>query len=157
MVSVWCCYQMFLCVSVCFRLSLSFSEKNPSFPAVFNISLTCSHSDISSTDWTLFLQTLCKAGKLSEEWEKYSFCHYSIYLISSFTVIQTCCGKYIFLQLFSSWGSFQDNFAYVFISLCGFEDIGSEVVQSERELGFWDHFPHPDLHQSTGAQVRGFV
>lgn len=65
--------------------------------------------------------------------------------------------KYIFLQLFSSWGSFQDNFAYVFISLCGFEDIGSEVVQSEWELGFWDHFPHPDLHQSTGAQVRGFV
>ncbi|XDV27970.1 hypothetical protein PO909_031408 [Leuciscus waleckii] len=48
-------------------LSLSSSEKNPSFPAVFNISLTCSHSEISSTDWTLFLQTLSKAGKLSED------------------------------------------------------------------------------------------
>ncbi|KAK9980098.1 hypothetical protein ABG768_013495 [Culter alburnus] len=48
-------------------LSLSSSEKNPSFPAVLNISLTCSHSEISNTDWTLFLQTLSKAGKLAED------------------------------------------------------------------------------------------
>uniref|UniRef100_A0A8C2H4I6 NACHT domain-containing protein n=1 Tax=Cyprinus carpio TaxID=7962 RepID=A0A8C2H4I6_CYPCA len=39
-------------------LSLSSSEKNPSFPAVLNITLTCPQSEISSTDWTLFLQRL---------------------------------------------------------------------------------------------------
>ncbi|KAK9980091.1 hypothetical protein ABG768_013488 [Culter alburnus] len=48
-------------------LSLSSSEKNPSFPAVLNISFICSHSEITNTDWTLFLQTLSKAGKLAED------------------------------------------------------------------------------------------
>ncbi|KAF4117705.1 hypothetical protein G5714_002258 [Onychostoma macrolepis] len=47
-------------------LSLSSSEKNPSFPAVLNISLTCPQSEISSTDWTLFLQKLSKTGKVAE-------------------------------------------------------------------------------------------
>uniref|UniRef100_A0A672RSK6 NACHT domain-containing protein n=1 Tax=Sinocyclocheilus grahami TaxID=75366 RepID=A0A672RSK6_SINGR len=65
--SVQCCYQIFLFISVCFRLSLSSSEKNPSFPAVLNISLTCPQSEISSTDWTLFLQKLSKAGQFAEE------------------------------------------------------------------------------------------
>ncbi|KAK9980090.1 hypothetical protein ABG768_013487 [Culter alburnus] len=49
-----------------YLLSLSSSEKNPSFPAILNISLTCSHSEISNTDWTLFLQTL-KAEKTAED------------------------------------------------------------------------------------------
>ncbi|XP_016110214.1 uncharacterized protein [Sinocyclocheilus grahami] len=47
-------------------LSLSSSEKNLSFPAVLNISLTCPQSEISSTDWTLFLQRLSKTGKVAE-------------------------------------------------------------------------------------------
>ncbi|RXN27210.1 LRR and PYD domains-containing 3-like protein [Labeo rohita] len=47
-------------------LSLSSSEKNPSFPAVLNIRLTCPQSEISSTDWTLFLQRLSKTGKVAE-------------------------------------------------------------------------------------------
>uniref|UniRef100_A0A8C1PU62 NACHT domain-containing protein n=1 Tax=Cyprinus carpio TaxID=7962 RepID=A0A8C1PU62_CYPCA len=48
-------------------LSLSSSEKNPSFPAVLNITLTCPQSEISSTDWSLFLQRLSKTGKVAEE------------------------------------------------------------------------------------------
>ncbi|XP_050992915.1 NACHT, LRR and PYD domains-containing protein 1 homolog [Labeo rohita] len=40
---------------------------NPSFPAVLNISLTCPQSEISSTDWTLFLKRLSKTGKVSED------------------------------------------------------------------------------------------
>ncbi|XP_073705456.1 NACHT, LRR and PYD domains-containing protein 1 homolog [Garra rufa] len=47
-------------------LFLNSSEKNPSFPAVSNIRLTCPQSEISSTDWTLFLQRLSKAGKVAE-------------------------------------------------------------------------------------------
>uniref|UniRef100_A0A8C2CWF0 NACHT domain-containing protein n=1 Tax=Cyprinus carpio TaxID=7962 RepID=A0A8C2CWF0_CYPCA len=51
---------------LCFRLSLSSSEKNPSFPAVLNITLTCPQSEISSTDWTLFLQRLSKTEKVAK-------------------------------------------------------------------------------------------
>uniref|UniRef100_A0A8C1ZX34 Uncharacterized protein n=1 Tax=Cyprinus carpio TaxID=7962 RepID=A0A8C1ZX34_CYPCA len=47
-------------------LSLSSSEKNPSFPAVLNITLTCPQSEISSTDWTLFLQRLSKTEKVAK-------------------------------------------------------------------------------------------
>ncbi|XP_016419654.1 NACHT, LRR and PYD domains-containing protein 1b allele 2-like [Sinocyclocheilus rhinocerous] len=50
-----------------YLLSLSSSEKNPSFPTVLNISLTCPQSEISSTDWTLFLQKLSKAGQFAED------------------------------------------------------------------------------------------
>ncbi|CAM4588242.1 unnamed protein product [Leuciscus chuanchicus] len=84
-------------------LSLSSSEKNPSFPAVFNISLTCSHSEISSTDWTLFLQTLSKAGKLSEDSSALDE-HVSL-LLSSFPSVGL---KKLDLKLFSlneSWAS----------------------------------------------------
>ncbi|RXN20113.1 LRR and PYD domains-containing 3-like protein [Labeo rohita] len=56
-----------LCMCENMRLSLNSSEKNPSFPAVLNISLTCPQSEISSTDWTLFLQRLSKTGKLAED------------------------------------------------------------------------------------------
>ncbi|RXN20116.1 LRR and PYD domains-containing 3-like protein [Labeo rohita] len=48
-------------------LSLSSSEKNASFPAVLNISFKCLQSDISSTDWTLFLNRLSKAGKVADK------------------------------------------------------------------------------------------
>uniref|UniRef100_A0A9J8BZT3 NACHT domain-containing protein n=1 Tax=Cyprinus carpio carpio TaxID=630221 RepID=A0A9J8BZT3_CYPCA len=48
-------------------LSLSSSEKNPSFPAVLNITLTCPQSEISSTDWSLFLQRLSKTEKVAED------------------------------------------------------------------------------------------
>ncbi|XP_042571437.1 NACHT, LRR and PYD domains-containing protein 1 homolog, partial [Cyprinus carpio] len=48
-------------------LSLSSSEKNPSFPAVLNITLTCPQSEISSTDWSLFLERLSKTGKVAED------------------------------------------------------------------------------------------
>ncbi|KAF4117706.1 hypothetical protein G5714_002259 [Onychostoma macrolepis] len=48
-------------------LSLSSSEKNPLFPAVLNMSLKCPQSEISSTDWTLFLQKLSKTGKLADD------------------------------------------------------------------------------------------
>uniref|UniRef100_A0A9J8AAW2 NACHT domain-containing protein n=2 Tax=Cyprinus carpio carpio TaxID=630221 RepID=A0A9J8AAW2_CYPCA len=48
-------------------LSLSSSEKSPSFPAVLNITLTCPQSEISSTDWSLFLQRLSKTGKVAED------------------------------------------------------------------------------------------
>ncbi|XDV27988.1 hypothetical protein PO909_031417 [Leuciscus waleckii] len=84
-------------------LSLSSSEKNPSFPAVFNISLTCSHSEISSTDWTLFLQTLSKAGKVSEDSSALDE-HVSL-LLSSFPSVGL---KKLDLKLFSlneSWAS----------------------------------------------------
>ncbi|XP_067219617.1 NACHT, LRR and PYD domains-containing protein 1 homolog isoform X2 [Chanodichthys erythropterus] len=49
-----------------YLMSLSSSEKNPLFPAILNISLTRSHSEISNTDWILFLQTL-KAEKIAED------------------------------------------------------------------------------------------
>ncbi|KAK2900558.1 hypothetical protein Q8A67_008673 [Cirrhinus molitorella] len=49
------------------RLSLNSSVKNPSFPAILNISLTCPKSEISNTDWTLFLQRLSKARKIAED------------------------------------------------------------------------------------------
>uniref|UniRef100_A0A9J8CA18 Uncharacterized protein n=1 Tax=Cyprinus carpio carpio TaxID=630221 RepID=A0A9J8CA18_CYPCA len=48
-------------------LSLSSSEKNPSFPAVLNITLTCPQSELSSTDWSLFLQRLSKTEKVAED------------------------------------------------------------------------------------------
>ncbi|KAL1280889.1 hypothetical protein QQF64_015489 [Cirrhinus molitorella] len=48
-------------------LSLSSSEKNPSFPAVLNISLTFPQTEISNTDWTLILQRLSRAGKVAED------------------------------------------------------------------------------------------
>ncbi|XP_059358628.1 NACHT, LRR and PYD domains-containing protein 1 homolog [Carassius carassius] len=48
-------------------LSLSSSEKNPSFPGVLNITLTCPQSEISSTDWSLFLQRLSKTEKVAED------------------------------------------------------------------------------------------
>ncbi|KAL1280883.1 hypothetical protein QQF64_015483 [Cirrhinus molitorella] len=48
-------------------LSLNSSVKNPSFPAILNISLTCPKSEISNTDWTLFLQRLSKARKIAED------------------------------------------------------------------------------------------
>ncbi|XP_073705455.1 NACHT, LRR and PYD domains-containing protein 1 homolog [Garra rufa] len=46
-------------------LSLNSSEKNLLFPAVLNISLTCPQSEISSTDWTLFLQRINKTRKVA--------------------------------------------------------------------------------------------
>ncbi|NP_001410790.1 NACHT, LRR and PYD domains-containing protein 1 homolog [Danio rerio] len=48
-------------------LTLSSSEKNPSFSSVLNIRLTCAQSQISRTDWTLFLQRLRKTGTLTED------------------------------------------------------------------------------------------
>ncbi|KAK9980094.1 hypothetical protein ABG768_013491 [Culter alburnus] len=84
-------------------LSLSSSEKNPSFPAVLNISLTYSHSEISNTDWTLFLQTLSKAGKLAEDSSALED-HVSL-LLSSF---QSVGLKKLDLKVFSlneSWAS----------------------------------------------------
>ncbi|XP_052405499.1 NACHT, LRR and PYD domains-containing protein 1 homolog isoform X3 [Carassius gibelio] len=48
-------------------LSLSSSEKNPSFPGVLNITLTCPQSELSSTDWTFFLQRLSKTAKVAED------------------------------------------------------------------------------------------
>ncbi|RXN20112.1 LRR and PYD domains-containing 3-like protein [Labeo rohita] len=59
--------QPVLCMCENMRLSLTSSEKNPSFPTVLNISLTCPQSEISSTDWTLFLQRLSRAGKVAED------------------------------------------------------------------------------------------
>ncbi|XP_048020088.1 NACHT, LRR and PYD domains-containing protein 1 homolog isoform X3 [Megalobrama amblycephala] len=84
-------------------LSLSSSEKNPSFPAVLNISLTCSRSEISNTDWTLFSQTLSKAGKLAEDSSALED-HVSL-LLSSFHSVGL---KKLYLKVFSlneSWAS----------------------------------------------------
>uniref|UniRef100_A0A8C1KCB1 Uncharacterized protein n=1 Tax=Cyprinus carpio TaxID=7962 RepID=A0A8C1KCB1_CYPCA len=47
-------------------LSLNSSERNVSFPAVLNISLTCPQSEIFSTDWSRFLQKLSKTGRLAD-------------------------------------------------------------------------------------------
>ncbi|XP_073705394.1 NACHT, LRR and PYD domains-containing protein 1 homolog [Garra rufa] len=47
-------------------LSLHFFGKNPSFPAVLNIKLACTKSEISRTDWTLFLQRISKAENLAD-------------------------------------------------------------------------------------------
>ncbi|XP_051769468.1 NACHT, LRR and PYD domains-containing protein 1 homolog [Ctenopharyngodon idella] len=83
-------------------LSLSSSVKNP-FPAVLNISFTCSHSEISNTDWTLFLQTLSKAGKLAEDSSALED-HVSL-LLSSFHSVGL---KKLDLKVFSlneSWAS----------------------------------------------------
>uniref|UniRef100_A0A8C1PZD3 RING-type domain-containing protein n=1 Tax=Cyprinus carpio TaxID=7962 RepID=A0A8C1PZD3_CYPCA len=73
-------------------LTLNSSEKNVSFPAVLNITLRCPQSEISSTDWTLFLQRLSKTAKLADELVIfYVFIYFcSIYLINSCTVIHTC-------------------------------------------------------------------
>uniref|UniRef100_A0A9J7Z8V8 Uncharacterized protein n=1 Tax=Cyprinus carpio carpio TaxID=630221 RepID=A0A9J7Z8V8_CYPCA len=38
-----------------------------SYPAFLNISLTCPQSEISSTDWTLFLQRLSKTEKVADD------------------------------------------------------------------------------------------
>ncbi|KAL1280882.1 hypothetical protein QQF64_015482 [Cirrhinus molitorella] len=54
-------------------LSLSSSEKNPPFPAVLNIGLTCPQSELSNTSLTLFLQRLSGAGKGAENYENLQF------------------------------------------------------------------------------------
>ncbi|XP_067308754.1 NACHT, LRR and PYD domains-containing protein 1 homolog [Pseudorasbora parva] len=84
-------------------LSLSSSEKNPSFPAVLNISLTCSHSEISSTDWTLFLQTLSKAGKQAEDSSSLED-HVSLVLFSFHSVSLKTLDLKVF-SLNESWAS----------------------------------------------------
>ncbi|XP_056336798.1 NACHT, LRR and PYD domains-containing protein 1 homolog isoform X2 [Danio aesculapii] len=48
-------------------LTLSSFEKNPSFSSVLNIRLTFAQSQISRTDWTLFLQRLRKTETLTED------------------------------------------------------------------------------------------
>ncbi|XP_067219942.1 uncharacterized protein [Chanodichthys erythropterus] len=81
-------------------LSLSSSEKNPS---IVNISLTCSHSEISSTDWTLFLQRINKTGTLAEDSSALED-HVSL-LLSSFHSVAL---KKLDLKVFSlneSWAS----------------------------------------------------
>ncbi|XP_051554294.1 NACHT, LRR and PYD domains-containing protein 1 homolog [Myxocyprinus asiaticus] len=50
-----------------FLLSVNHSGKNPSFPSLLKISLTCPHSEMSSTDWTLILQRLGKTRKLTKD------------------------------------------------------------------------------------------
>ncbi|XP_048018487.1 NACHT, LRR and PYD domains-containing protein 1 homolog isoform X1 [Megalobrama amblycephala] len=73
-----------------------------SFPAVLNISLTCSHSEITNIDWTLFLQTLSKAGKAEDSSALED--HVSL-LLSSF---HSVCLKKLELKVFSlneSWAS----------------------------------------------------
>uniref|UniRef100_A0A8C2C5Z0 NACHT domain-containing protein n=1 Tax=Cyprinus carpio TaxID=7962 RepID=A0A8C2C5Z0_CYPCA len=75
------CTMLLSNVSVCFRLTL-----------ILNITLRCPQSEISSTDWTLFLQRLSKTAKLADELVIfYVFIYFcSIYLINSCTVIHTC-------------------------------------------------------------------
>ncbi|XP_048020095.1 NACHT, LRR and PYD domains-containing protein 1 homolog isoform X2 [Megalobrama amblycephala] len=90
---------------------MMFASENPgsvkrvhaSFPAVLNISLTCSHSEISSTDWTLFLQRISNAGKLAQDSSALED-HISL-LLSSFHSVGL---KKLDLKVFSlneSWAS----------------------------------------------------
>uniref|UniRef100_A0A8C1D5D3 Uncharacterized protein n=1 Tax=Cyprinus carpio carpio TaxID=630221 RepID=A0A8C1D5D3_CYPCA len=61
-------WSLYLSVTVgVVSLSLSSSERNLSFPAVLSINLICPQSEISSIDWTLFLQRLSKTGKVAED------------------------------------------------------------------------------------------
>ncbi|XP_058620053.1 NACHT, LRR and PYD domains-containing protein 1 homolog isoform X2 [Onychostoma macrolepis] len=84
-------------------LTLSSSEKNPSFPAVLNISLTCPQSEISSTDWTLFLQRLSKARKVAEDSSSLDE-HVSL-LLSSFHTVGLKTLNLKLVSLNESWAS----------------------------------------------------
>ncbi|KTG31885.1 hypothetical protein cypCar_00039788 [Cyprinus carpio] len=85
-------------------LSLSSSEKNPSFPAVLNITLTCPQSEISSTDWTLFLQRLSKTAKVAKVSSAQLDEHVSLLLSSFYSVgLKTLDLKLVVLN--ESWAS----------------------------------------------------
>uniref|UniRef100_A0A8C2GIS9 Uncharacterized protein n=1 Tax=Cyprinus carpio TaxID=7962 RepID=A0A8C2GIS9_CYPCA len=84
-------------------LSLSSSEKNPSFPAVLNITLTCPQSEISSTDWSLFLQRLSKTEKVAEDSSALDE-HVSL-LLSSFQSVGLKTLNLKLVSLNKSWAS----------------------------------------------------
>uniref|UniRef100_A0A9J7YF65 FIIND domain-containing protein n=1 Tax=Cyprinus carpio carpio TaxID=630221 RepID=A0A9J7YF65_CYPCA len=84
-------------------LSLSSSEKNPSFPAVLNITLTCPQSEISSTDWSLFLQRLSKTEKVAEDSSALDE-HVSL-LLSSFHSVGLKTLNLKLVSLNKSWAS----------------------------------------------------
>ncbi|XP_073704816.1 NACHT, LRR and PYD domains-containing protein 1 homolog [Garra rufa] len=84
-------------------LSSSSSETNPSFPAVLNISLTCPQSEISSTDWTVFLQRLSEMGKVAENSSALDE-HVSL-LLSSFHSVGLKMLNLKLVSLNESWAS----------------------------------------------------
>lgn len=84
-------------------LSLSSSEKNPSFPGVLNITLTCPQSELSSTDWTLFLQRLSKTRKVADDSSALDE-HVSL-LLSSFHSVGLKTLNLKLVSLNKSWAS----------------------------------------------------
>ncbi|RXN27211.1 LRR and PYD domains-containing 3-like protein [Labeo rohita] len=84
-------------------LSLTSSEKNPSFPAVLNISLKCPQSEISSTDWTLFFQRLSRARKLAKD--SSALDEYVSLLLSSFHSVGLKMLNLKLVVLNQSWAS----------------------------------------------------
>ncbi|XP_052405496.1 NACHT, LRR and PYD domains-containing protein 1 homolog isoform X1 [Carassius gibelio] len=84
-------------------LSLSSSEKNLSFPGVLNITLTCPQSELSSTDWTLFLHRLSKTEKVAEDSSALDE-HVSL-LLSSFHSVGLKTLNLKLVSLNESWAS----------------------------------------------------